>query len=141
MLQRHLRHLIWGVLPISIFSVAGAQSLMPDSVRRALQNLPNDSNKVKQLYGATVLFPYIEPDSAFRYADSIIHLSEKIDFQFGKTLGHQLRAEAYLYKGDYSRGLYFAQQALQLSEAIGDQVSVVNTHDQIASFFQRNWRL
>ena len=116
-------------------SSANAQSLIPESVRVAIRNSPDDSSKVKRLWLATVYFPYAQTDSALFYADSIIHFSEKIDFAYGIALGYRLRAEAYVFKGDFAQGLYFNEKALRLSELLKDSREVVFSINQRAGLF------
>jgi two-component system NtrC family sensor kinase len=94
------------------------QSVIPDSVRVALRNSPDDSSKVKQLWNAAVYLPYGQADSALFYADSVIRFSERIDFTYGKALGYGLRAEAHLYRGDFGQGLYFNEKAMRLFESL-----------------------
>ena len=123
------------LLLVTLVSSANAQSLIPDSVRVAIRNSPDDSSKVKRLMRAATFLPYIQPDSALFYADSIIHFSERIDFAYGTALGYRLRAEAHLYKGDFPQGLYFNEKSMRLFELLKDTDNFVSAITQRASLF------
>jgi signal transduction histidine kinase len=122
-------------LLVALVSSANAQSLIPDSVRVAIRNSPDDSSRVKRLVRATTFLPYIQPDSALFYADSIIHFSERIDFAYGVALGYDLRAEVHLYKGDFAQGLYFNEKAMDLFELLKDMRAVASSNSRRGSLF------
>jgi len=126
------------LLLFSIPSSTNAQSLISDELRKELLSTPNDSNKVKKLLTATDYMSFTQPDSAIFYADSIINFSERIKFEYGKARGYQLKADGYLYKGDYSHGLYFSQQALHLLQFLNDEIAIFGARIQLGNLFSES---
>lgn len=112
-----------------------AQSVFSDSLRAALRSLPNDSNKVKKLLTAQPYLAFTQPDSAIFYADSIIHFSEGIKFDYGKARGYQLKANAYLYNTDYLLSLYYSQKALHLFESLNERWGIAHSHTLRGTLF------
>jgi hypothetical protein len=98
------------LLLVTLVSSANAQSLIPDSVRVALRNSPDDSSKVKKLFAAVVYSPYEQFDSALFYADSIIHFSERINFPYGIAIGYGHKAQVHLYKGVFAQGFILTKK-------------------------------
>jgi two-component system NtrC family sensor kinase len=123
------------LLTCQSFSVP-AQSVIPDSLRVALRGFADDSIKVKKIISATAYLPFTQADSAIFYADSIIRFAERIAYPYGTASGYSLKAEAYIYKGDYLRALHFAQQALHLREVLNDKFGIAGSHSQLASLFR-----
>ncbi len=101
-------------------SASNAQPEISDSLRAILQNSRDDSSKVKRLMFACRYLPFNQPDSGLYYADSIIRLSEKIDYGYGKAIGYFQKGYSYSSLGDYSQAILYSHQSLRMHAEIGD---------------------
>ena len=117
------------LLLVTSFSEVKPQPALSDSLQQVLQNSPDDTTKVKRLVIAVQYLPYKQSESSLYYADSIIRLSEKIHFTYGLASGYLLKAESYIYIGDYSKAIFYIYQHLNLFKALGDR-------DEYTSYYQ-----
>ncbi len=108
------------VLFVINVSALQAQQGFLDSLRQVLQNSPDDTIKVKRLIFATRYLPFNQPDSGLYYADSIIRLSEKINYEYGNAMGYFQMAYSYFSSGDYSRAVHYSHRSLRIQEENGD---------------------
>src|SRR5687767_7108659 len=109
-------HLVFFISTINVY----AQPVLTDSLRHILRNSPNDTNKVRQLGIATAYLDFTQPDSGLYYADSIIRLSEELDYSYGRAIGYFQKAYCYINLGDYSKAMLHANQTVRLQDAAGD---------------------
>jgi len=96
---------------------------------------PADTGQIKHLIHSARFWPYISPDSAIHYADLSIELSKKIEYQYGEANGNFLKAEAYLYKGDYASGLYYNRLATEVFTADEKSLEFAYCEGQKGAFF------
>src|SRR5687768_17477898 len=113
---------------ISAFNLH-AQPVLNDSLRQALRNSPDDTTKVKLLSVAIRFLPFNQPDSGLFYADSIIRLSEKIDFAYGKANGYYQKGASFYTSGDYSKAMFYHSQGLVIMESIGEWYGKIFGYD------------
>src|SRR5688572_9015858 len=112
-----------------------SQPVLSDSLRHILRNSPDDSNKARQLSVATRYFPYNQPDSGIYYADSIIRLSQKIDYAYGEAIAYMQKADSYVNIGDYSQAMFYCYQGLRIHELIGDWNGRIYTYGSLAGIY------
>src|SRR5688572_17102450 len=113
-----------------------AQPTLTDSLRQTLRNRPDDTTKVKLLFVATRYFPYNQPDSGLYYSDSIIRLSEKLNYPYGQAIGYRHKSVAYLYSGDYSRAMLFNNKSLRICEALNKRGDLSLTENLAGIYFE-----
>lgn len=112
-----------------------AQPALPDSIRLFLQNSPDDTAKVKRFFFATRYLPFNQPDSGLYYADSIIRLAGKIDYDYGKADAYEQKADAYAYSGDYSKAVLYAHQSLRSHEALDESSGVSHALETLSYIY------
>ncbi|MFM1932600.1 MAG: hypothetical protein RL226_1903 [Bacteroidota bacterium] len=91
-----------------------------DSLLVALQNHPEDTNKVWLYREVAFELMTTDPDSALFFAQRALQLSEKLDFRDGIIRSLLLNGYCYEYKNNVLNAVEFHNRALALAEATGD---------------------
>lgn len=106
---------------------------LADSLQNALNNSNADSSRVDILYALWREYINTDISIARKYALQQYKLSKDLDYHAG--LSNSLNCLGYcsVNEGDYTKGLFFSQEALRISEKTGDFNGKFLALEQIAS--------
>ena len=90
-----------------------------DSLTAALKAHPQeDSIRVDLLIGLIRAVVYTSPDSAMKYSNEVLRISEKTGLRSGLAFGYRYKGLVYYLNGDYVQALDYLQQALRAAEGL-----------------------
>jgi serine phosphatase RsbU (regulator of sigma subunit) len=115
-----------------------AQNKQLDSLKLALKNCKEDTNKIntlnrlgKQLY---ILNIY---DTSESYAKQALELSEKIKFIKGQATAYNILGNIYVDQANYPEALKYHQASLDIRLKLGDKKGIGASYNNIGLIFQR----
>jgi len=99
---------------------SNAQGWHPDSLKEALIQSKNDTERFSTLIRITVTYTFSKPDTAMMYAQQAIALAKKM--KTDTALSEALRAYAGVLSqtGNYPQAIYFELESLKLIEKSND---------------------
>ncbi|MFY0602109.1 MAG: tetratricopeptide repeat protein [Cyclobacteriaceae bacterium] len=103
---------------------ANAQDKM-DSLVLQLRHMKDDTNKVVSLIALHEKLKNDQPDMAAEYIEEALELSNTIAFQKGITESQIAIGAMHETHGDYDSALYFAEQAVLVSEKIENKKTLI----------------
>ena len=114
-----------GCFILFIFSSKIVQANTVDSLATALKAHPqNDTARVFLLSALSMVYINNNVDSAIIFANEGLSISQKIDFEKGKSLCMQTLGLAYLNKNEYDKALNYYNNALQIAQKTGKSISI-----------------
>lgn len=123
-----------------IFSIIQIQAQNPiyktiDSLKIALKQTKDDSNKTVLLTKLSSYSEYIGPDEAINYAQKALYYAQKTknEQQIGDTYGNL--GTAYEIKSDYAHALKNLYKALAIYENLNDVKSLTTVYNNIGLIY------
>src|SRR4051812_42811083 len=115
---------------------AFAQSRIADSLKLLLQKEKQDTNRVLLLAKIGISYIFEKPEIGLTYVEQGLELSRAINYKRGEVtclnaLGHLNRMS-----GNYTSGIDYHLQALEICEIINDQSGVVASYFGIAGNYE-----
>jgi signal transduction histidine kinase len=107
-----------------------AQSKRIDSLKQLLENITEDTSRVKNLIQLSGAYAYSKNDSSLTLAREALALAKKINFKRGEVHSILRIATVFNQLGNYPRSLELLFEALKIAEDIKDKVlasAVVNS--------------
>jgi len=95
---------------------SNAQGWRPDSLKKALVQAKNDTEKFSTLIRITVTYTYSKPDTAMMYAQQAIALAKKIKTDIALSQALRTYAGVLSQAGNYPQAIYFELESLKLVE-------------------------
>lgn len=106
-----------------------------DSLRRVIQELPEDSTKVDALIDlSTSLMGTSLPD-AIKFAKQASSLAENIGYKKGKALALKNIGNGYYHQSDYLNVFEYWEQSLAIFKEINDQSGIANLESNLGSIY------
>ena len=108
------------ILLFIVFQGLAQSTVSPvDSLTAALKAHPQeDSIRVDLLIGLIRAVVYTSPDSAMKYSNEVLRISEKTGLRSGLAFGYRYKGLVYYLNGDYVQALDYLQQALRAAEGL-----------------------
>lgn len=105
------------ILILLIFTAINCFSQTVDSLLYQLKNIPNDTERVNQIYKAGFELRNSNPEVAYQYA--LVCEKEALKSNSNKHLakGYNLLGVLFFKKGDYASAIKFQKKALNLNQA------------------------
>lgn len=107
-----------------------------DSLLKLAAQLPVSEKKVDIWYDIAFEYEY-KLDSALVYADSILILSEKLNYKKGIGLSYNLRMKISESKEQYEVAIEYGRKAINLFEELNEKKQVSSLHYSICYIYQR----
>jgi len=107
-----------------------------DSIIRVVNNLKEDTNRINtldDLYYLSIDYNY---DTALKYVDQSINLSEKLNFIKGIARSYECKANIYWYLNNYSQAEEFYLKALDKYEELQNKIKEVDCYNYLAEIYQ-----
>jgi signal transduction histidine kinase len=111
-----MKYLIYLILIVSFYFKVTAQNAQTDSLKRLLENAPNDTNRVKLLLRLGNQYYFFKPDTSIHYTKLALELSRNLHYTKGTASSLSLAGEAARLLGDYPTSLKMQQEALELNK-------------------------
>jgi tetratricopeptide (TPR) repeat protein len=97
-----------------------------------------DTSTVNRLNELSIVYLKLdEIDSANKYANYALQLSNVLSFESGKSLAHNVLANIYYFKGDYSSSLSNNLEALKIRIKQGDKRGIANSYNNIGNVYNQ----
>lgn len=110
-------------------------SINIDSLTNILRTSKEDTNKVKLLCRLSVSYTHLQLDSALKYANHSLELSNKLDYMHGKLLALNLLAQCYHGLGDLNKSLKYLNEKMELLKNSDDKVQISTTLGNIGLIY------
>ena len=105
---------------LSIIDIHAQKGSRPDSLKTALLQSSEDTNRVNLYVELSRYYNYKYPDTVLFYASKGLELAEKLNFKRGEINSMIYMGEAFNTKGHYPKALQIKLQALQEAEKLND---------------------
>lgn len=92
--------------------LSNAQDL--DSLLRKLPKMKEDTNKVNLYDEIAHIYYYLDKELCKKYTDSMLYLSNSLNYDSGKAIAHHSYAEYYYWKRDWEKMDNHAQKSQKL---------------------------
>ena len=106
-----------------------------DSLKTALKQAKNESQKAVILIRLSAYSEYIGPDKAIRYANQGLSYAQKINDNEQTGLAYTNLGIAYEIKSDYPHALKNFYKALEISEKKNDSKTLTNLYNNIGLIY------
>jgi tetratricopeptide (TPR) repeat protein len=106
-----------------------------DSLEHALQQSIRDSNQVKILLNLANALIYTDPDSAMKYADDAMEMSNAINWQSGVALSLRQQGYVYYVRSDYTKSIDKYFNALRAGKSINSGYFEATLYNNIANIY------
>ncbi|HLL43802.1 MAG TPA: hypothetical protein VK369_11725, partial [Segetibacter sp.] len=104
-----------------------------DSLRRALSQAKEDTNRVNLYEALCRNYMYSYPDTTLAYAAQGLTLASTLNFKRGEIKLLLMRGEALAIKGNYPKALSIKLQALKEAEILNDPMLLVACYNYIGA--------
>lgn len=121
---------------VIVSTLYGQQILTTDTAFLRIKNLPNDSNKIKQLAKYGVLNAKVDYEKAISYSTYGLELTKELKFYRLEVKFYHILVESYKSKGDYKTAYKWASKALKKQEENKDFNSIGLTHINLSQLFR-----
>lgn len=111
------------------------QSRKIDSLLRIVNNTKEDTNRIVALEDLCYTSLRFNPDTARKYADRIINLSEKLGYFKGVAIGYEYTATSYWYQNNYPMAREFHFKQLKVEEELHDKKNITRCYYYIGEVY------
>jgi signal transduction histidine kinase len=108
-----------------------------DSLKRALSQSKEDTNKVNLYQKIAQPYVYVDPDTALPYAFRALELARKLGFKKGEIRALIIMGEAFAIKGNYPKALEIKLQSLQEAEKLNDSYLIQAGYNYLGALYLR----
>ena len=115
---------------------AFAQSRLADSLKLLLQKEEQDTNRVLLLAKIGTSYIFERPETGLTYVQQGLELSRAIEYKRGEAISLNALGNLNRMIGNYTSGIKYHLQALQICEMINDQSGVVASNFGIAGSYE-----
>jgi signal transduction histidine kinase len=112
------RNIVLIVISVSSFTAYGQQLSNIDSLKKALHEQKEDTNKTKTLYHLSISYRLYHPDSSLAYAQQALKLAERLHYEVGEFWSMTAICGASILVGNYPLELEYAFKAFSLSKKL-----------------------
>jgi len=112
-----------------------AQDAKTDSLKAAVENLKEDTNKVNALLNLSKAYFGLEPRSAIRYSNEAKALSEKLGYQKGIALALKNIGIAYYNQDEYVDAVNYWEESMEVFRKSGDKSGVANIQSNLGAIW------
>jgi signal transduction histidine kinase len=111
------------------------QNSYKDSLLQMLKTAIPDTSKVLLMGKLADAISYASPDSTLQYAQKMLELAKKINFDRGKGRAYLLMSYAYFDKGEFDESLQQLSFAHSLNEKINDKLLEAETTEMMGLIY------
>ncbi|HLN53851.1 MAG TPA: ATP-binding protein [Lentimicrobium sp.] len=115
------------------FHVLNGQDI--NSMKKQLNQMPDDTSKVQLLFHLFDYYRYTFPDTAITYAQQALDISQSEDFPKGVALAQLFMCETFSMLGNDPQALNYGFKALEGFEKLKDTMGICNTSTSIGNFY------
>jgi tetratricopeptide (TPR) repeat protein len=124
------------VVVLCLWQPLAAQNKKADSLKKALLNEAEDSNKVNTLNAMSeCLWRIGSYDSSIVYSTKALALGEKTGFKKGEAAALRHRGLAFYYEGNFDKALENQLKALDINKEIGYKSGIASNYGNIGNIF------
>jgi len=106
-----------------------------DSMKKEVNSMPDDTSKVQLLFRLFDHYRYTHPDSAIKYVQQALDISESNKYRKGVALSELFMCETFSMLGNDPQALNYGFKALREFEALKDTMGICNTSTSIGNFY------
>jgi sensor histidine kinase YesM len=133
-----LRIIALGLLLITSTLLRAGTACQIDSLMPAIEEMENDSLKVRRILEAAHTCRYERTDQAIQYCNMALEVSGQIAFDGLNAKIYTTLGLCYYYKQDYAMALSYFFKALQFAEKYHDVHAIASSYINIGN--QHNWQ-
>ena len=111
------------------------QSTEVDSLIRALEKTPADTNRVKLTLNLAQSLYFYKPDVSLEYSEKALKLARGLKYKNGIVNSLNLAGESYRLTGDYPKALQYQLQALEISRQLKNEFVESNSLGFIGAIY------
>jgi serine phosphatase RsbU (regulator of sigma subunit) len=120
----------------TFFCITAIAQVSPvDSLKSAINNSKNDSNKVNSYLELAQQYLRVNQDTSIIYANNAIKLGKEINFYKGVANSYRQIAIVYYMKGEYDEAIKNFEQSLKTWEEAGDESGIGRAHMNIGIIY------
>ncbi|MFC2104265.1 tetratricopeptide repeat protein [Bacteroidota bacterium] len=127
--------LFLAIITISVGHIIYAQSHKSDSLITELEQVKHDTSKVNLLIELAEIFRYSDSDSALKFAENALNISQEISFNKGMVKSYQNIGIIHLLKSNYPESMEFFQYALKLALKFDNQKHTSGIYNNIGVLY------
>jgi tetratricopeptide (TPR) repeat protein len=121
---------------------AGAQQQLADSLKQALQQLPDDTMKVNTLNALSqASYDLSDYDNELLYAQQALKLSQQLNWKKGIALSYKNIGSAYDDVGNFAEALVHYRKAIPIYQQINDKAGMAACHNNMGLVFRNQGNL
>lgn len=131
------------ILLLTSHSLVGQETPVIDSLKLVVKKHLGDTSEAKALNELCYQYKYISKDSAFKYGELGVALSEKLESHEQISVGYSNLAECYTNDAKYKAALHFYQKSLEIDEREGkiadtylDKVNIAIAYQKMGDYDQ-----
>lgn len=128
----------YSILSLLLFTsaISDASNYL-DSLRIAVLNMPNDTNKVIELKNISYKYLKYNLDTATSLCERSIKLANKLDYTFGYASALNQMGLVYKYKTEYDSALKFYKNSLEIFEKINAKKESASVLNRLGNVYKR----
>lgn len=107
-------------------SLSSGRNPQADSIKRALEVMPADSNRVNALIELSSNYYRSAPGEAIEYGERARELAEQINYPAGEAYAFKSIGMGYYFQGDFVNALVSWQRSMNIFQSINDKLGVAN---------------
>jgi two-component system NtrC family sensor kinase len=115
-----MKIILAGLLLLFSVSQSFSQPQYADSLKKEVLSAKEDSSKVATLGLLSTYYSVLYPDSGIYYANVIIDISTKNNYDYGKALGCVYKGFSMLKQGDFTSSIQLAFKCLNMSKELDE---------------------
>ena len=106
-----------------------------DSLKQLLSHAKEDTVRQVLLAKLSGLYIYNNPDSALKYCNLMLQLSQQLNDRKAMANAHQILSDVNIVRGNYSRAMYNILEAAKMFRLAGDTLSIIDLNSQLAEIY------
>lgn len=112
-----------------------AQNTQTDSLAKAIEKMPQDTNRVLKTNDLASMTMGLDPKKAYDIAVEALSLAEKLDYKSGQALSYKTLGNTQYMQGALQDAITYYEKGLLLYESIGQKDGIANCENNLGLIY------